>query len=52
MTQAELASELGVDPITVSRWERDVVEPRATTIRRLAGLAGMPVSWFYEEAAA
>ncbi len=34
-TQVELAREFGVDPITVSRWERGAVSP----IPRLAELA-------------
>lgn len=49
MTQAELARELKVEAVTVSRWERGTVEPRPTVIRELAGLAGLPVSWFFAE---
>ena len=47
MTQAELASKLGVEAVTVSRWERGAVEPRPTVIRELARLSGMPVAWFF-----
>jgi transcriptional regulator with XRE-family HTH domain len=34
-TQADMARELDVQLMTVSRWERGVAEPRATTRRRV-----------------
>lgn len=49
LTQAELAAELGVEAVTVSRWERGTVEPRPGVIRELARLAKVPVSWFFSE---
>lgn len=56
LTQSELARQLGVEAVTVSRWERGTVEPRPGVIRELARLAGVPVSWFFssngDEAAA
>lgn len=47
LTQAELATRLGVEAVTVSRWERGAVEPRPAVIRELARLSGMPVAWFF-----
>ena len=38
-TQAELAHELGTDPVTVSRWERGVSRPRRSANIRLAEIA-------------
>jgi transcriptional regulator with XRE-family HTH domain len=38
LTQVQLAAELGVHPITVSRWEtgeRGIPEPTARLVRRL-----------------
>jgi transcriptional regulator with XRE-family HTH domain len=49
LTQSELAAQLGVESVTVSRWERGVVEPRPAVIRDLARLTGLPVSWFFSE---
>lgn len=49
LTQRELAQKLDVDQMTISRWERGEVEPRARHIRELAALAELPVSWFFEE---
>jgi len=49
LTQRELANELGVDQVNVSRWERGVSEPRSQTLRRLSQISGQPVSWFFEE---
>ena len=37
-TQAQLARALGTDPVTVSRWERNISKPRPAGIRRLATL--------------
>jgi transcriptional regulator with XRE-family HTH domain len=39
-TQAELASRLGTDPVTVSRWERGVSHPRPSARVRLLELSG------------
>jgi DNA-binding transcriptional regulator YiaG len=34
MTQAEFAREIGVEPITVSRWERGASSPRGANVKR------------------
>lgn len=52
LTQRELADILNVEPVTISRWERGVVEPKPRHLRALAKLADRPVSWFFEEAVA
>lgn len=49
LTQRELGEQLGLDAITISRWERGVVSPRPQHLRELARLAKKPVSWFYAE---
>lgn len=49
LTQRELANELDVDQVNVSRWERGVAEPKLRTLRRLSELSGRPVSWFFED---
>jgi transcriptional regulator with XRE-family HTH domain len=49
MTQSELAAQLGVEAVTVSRWERGVVEPRPGVIRQLSRLTGLSVGWFFSE---
>lgn len=50
LTQQELANKLGiVSGVTVSRWEREVVEPQLRHLRALAELADVPVSWFFAE---
>ena len=36
LTQAELAERAGVTTATVARVERDEIEPRMTTLRKLA----------------
>jgi transcriptional regulator with XRE-family HTH domain len=38
LTQKQLAEELGVEPITVSRWERGVTSPSLPRLRRIAEL--------------
>lgn len=44
LTQKELARELGVEAITVSRWERGVTSPSLPRLRRVAELTGTTVS--------
>lgn len=39
-TQAELAKRLGVDVMTVSRWERGVSKPRRAALRKILALDG------------
>lgn len=51
LTQRELGKAVGVDAISVSRWERGVVEPRPKHLRALAAVGNVPVAWFYEDAA-
>jgi transcriptional regulator with XRE-family HTH domain len=52
MTQRDLADALGVDPITVSRWERGVNELTTRKLRKIAEATGKPLAFFYEETAA
>ena len=40
LTQKQLAEELGVESITVSRWERGVTSPSLPRLRRVAELTG------------
>jgi transcriptional regulator with XRE-family HTH domain len=40
LTQKQLADELGVESITVSRWERGVTTPTLPRLRRIAELTG------------
>lgn len=49
LTQKELGEALDVGQVTISRWERGIVEPRPRHLRRLAALAEMPVSDFFDE---
>jgi transcriptional regulator with XRE-family HTH domain len=44
LTQKQLAESLGVEPITVSRWERDVTSPSLPRLRRIAELTETTVS--------
>jgi transcriptional regulator with XRE-family HTH domain len=41
LTQEELAARAGVQPFTISRIERNRVEPRFRTIRKLASALGV-----------
>jgi len=44
MTQKQLADRLGVEPITVSRWERGVTTPSIPRLQRIAELTETTVS--------
>jgi len=44
LTQKQLAAELGVEAITVSRWERGATSPSLPRLRRVAELTGTTVS--------
>jgi transcriptional regulator with XRE-family HTH domain len=44
MTQKQLAEALGVEAITVSRWERGVTSPSLPRLRRIAELTDTTVS--------
>jgi transcriptional regulator with XRE-family HTH domain len=44
LTQKQLAAELGVEAITVSRWERGVTTPTLPRLRRIAELTETTVS--------
>jgi transcriptional regulator with XRE-family HTH domain len=44
LTQKQLAEELGVEAITVSRWERGATSPSLPRLRRIAELTGTTVS--------
>jgi len=41
LTQAQLAERAGVTTATVARIERDEIEPRMTTLRKLADALGV-----------
>lgn len=41
LTQRQLAAALGIDPITVSRWERDETVPSNLNRYKLAELFGI-----------
>jgi transcriptional regulator with XRE-family HTH domain len=44
LTQKQLAAELGVESITVSRWERGVTAPSLSRLRRIAEITETTVS--------
>ena len=44
LTQKQLAEQLGVESITVSRWERGVTTPSLPRLRRIAELTETTVS--------
>jgi transcriptional regulator with XRE-family HTH domain len=48
LTQEELARELGLASMTVSRWERGVTEPNLKNLRTMAAMAGLSPTWFFD----
>lgn len=52
MTQSQFAQVLGVDPITVSRWERGEHEPSLATLRQIADATDRTLTWFFLDEAA
>jgi transcriptional regulator with XRE-family HTH domain len=44
--QRELASQVEVEPITVSRWERGATTPDLDVLRLVADATGKPLSYF------
>jgi transcriptional regulator with XRE-family HTH domain len=47
--QRELASEVEVEPITVSRWERGATTPDLDVLRLVAEATGKPLSYFVSD---
>ena len=47
LTQAEFAKQLGAAPMSVSRWERGILEVPANIYIRLGNLAGDPLCWYF-----
>ena len=45
LTQVELASRIGRSSISVYRYEGDEMDPRASTLQRLAAELGCSVEW-------
>jgi transcriptional regulator with XRE-family HTH domain len=45
-TQKSLAERMGVESITVSRWERGVTQPSLRTLERISALTKVPLSDF------
>lgn len=49
LQQKQLAEKAGLTPSLVSQIERDRVSPSLNTLRKLAGVLGVSLSWFFEE---
>lgn len=49
MTQKQLAERLNVTDRSVSRWERGVNLPDVETLKTIASVLDVPISYFYED---
>lgn len=49
--QHDLAKKVGVEPPTVSRWEKDHIQPDAQNMKAIAEALDKPAEWFYGELA-
>jgi transcriptional regulator with XRE-family HTH domain len=49
ITQADLAKRLGVQPQSVSQWERDVTRPETQRARELAVIFDVPLDWLLND---
>jgi transcriptional regulator with XRE-family HTH domain len=47
LTQLELAKRLGTSAMSVSRWERGILEVPADVCIKLGNLAGDPLCWYF-----
>jgi len=47
LTQSEFAKRLGTAPMSVSRWERGILEVPANIYIKLGNLAGDPLCWYF-----
>lgn len=45
LEQRELAVALGVSAPLISKWERDVAEPRPSQVMKIAEATGVPYGW-------
>lgn len=45
LSQAELATQLGVRLETLQAWEEDVAEPRANRLQMLSGMLNVTLMW-------
>lgn len=48
LSSRQLATRLGVKPVTVENWERDRSEPRSNKLLMLAGVLNVSVSWLLQ----
>jgi transcriptional regulator with XRE-family HTH domain len=47
LTQSQLAAQIGVESMAVSRWERGQVRPSDSNLQALASVLGHDPSWFF-----
>lgn len=49
LTQLQLASRAGTDPMNISRWERARVMPTTDNLAGVAAALGRDIAWFYTD---